>query len=170
MSGKEKDEMTVHIKYQNLEKIFVGSPNTVWHGINKFFCETIPVFDIARKLSLTIDIQKLAESVEGVVALTSEGPRVLVSKEKLTDNEILVLNLLAIYLGFRLGLLKRDSTAKEELQARLGKSGKITNTRLGELVRKDIIVKTQDGDYRITALGIKYLQEELLPRIRAKTA
>jgi len=47
------------------------------------------------------------------------------------------------------------------LQAKLGKTSKITSTRLGELVKEGSIVKTEDGNYRITTVAVKKLQDEL---------
>jgi len=48
--------------------------------------------------------------------------------------------------------------AKEELQAKLGKSMKITSTRLGELVKQGNVVKTEERNYKITSkvLGYQY--------------
>jgi len=68
--------------------------------------------------------------------------------------------LLACYVGFRLGLVGGDGVGREDLQARLGKSGKITSTRLGELVKSDVVVKTADDKYRITTFGIVQMQKD----------
>ena len=102
-----------------------------------------------------------------VARATPEGPVLLVSKQKVTDSETLLLHLLATYIGNKLGLPK-DYLTKEELQARLGKTGKITSTRLGELFREGYVIKTDEGNYRITTLGIKRFQKEILPQIREK--
>jgi DNA-directed RNA polymerase subunit H (RpoH/RPB5) len=66
-------------------------------------------------------------------------------------------------------MLENDALSKEELQAKLGKSGKITSTRLGELVKNDVIVKTADDKFRITTFGVAQMQKEILPKIKAKT-
>jgi uncharacterized protein YjhX (UPF0386 family) len=162
----KKTDITVHVKYGELEKTFVGDLEAVWHSINRFFCEIVPTFDVAHKLLLTFDLKNLIESVKGVIGLSQEGQHILVSKDKLTDNEILTLTLLAIYLRYKLGLSRNDSATREELQARLGKSRKITITRLAELIKKDIIAKSEEGNYRITTYGIKYVQEKLLPKLK----
>jgi len=54
------------------------------------------------------------------------------------------------------------------LQAKLGKSGKITSTRLGELVKSDMAMKTADDKYRITTFGIVQMQKDIIPKIKAK--
>jgi predicted transcriptional regulator len=76
--------------------------------------------------------------------------------------------LLAAYIGNKLGPLKSDTLSKEELQAGLGKSAKITSTRLGELCREGLATKTEEGNYKIKTIGIKRLREEALPKIRER--
>lgn len=71
---------------------------------------------------------------------------------------------------FGLGLVGSERVSKEELQVRLGKSGKIVSTRLGELVKGELAVKTADEKYRMTTFGVVQMQKEILPRIRAKTS
>jgi hypothetical protein len=151
----------VTVKYQGAEQTFTGNVNDVWVSVNKFFGETIPTFDLAHKVMLTVDLAKLIEDFRDVIALAPEGPELLLPKDKLTDSEVLQFYLLAAYVGFRLGKRLTEAMTKEELQAKLGKNMKITATRLGELVKQGTVVKTDDGAFRIATIGIKKLQEEL---------
>jgi hypothetical protein len=167
-NGLSKDTITVHVKYQDVEQTFTGNVNEVWVGVNRFFSEMIPAFEVARKAVLTVDLEKLVEDFKNIIAVTPEGPSLLVYKQKLTDSETLALHLLAVYIGNKLGLLGKDVLTKEELQAGLGKSAKITGTRLGELHREGLVAKTEEDHYKITTIGVKRLQEEVLPKIRAK--
>jgi len=127
----------------------------------------IPALQTVKKALLTVDLESLIEDCKNVIAVAPEGPVLLVSRQKLTDNETLTLQLLATYIGNKLGQSK-DYLTKEELQAGLGKNAKITSTRLGELCREGLATKTEEGNYRITTLGIKRSQEETLPEIREK--
>ncbi|MCK4884592.1 hypothetical protein KAS24_00850 [Candidatus Bathyarchaeota archaeon] len=162
-----KESVTVHIKYQETEQTFTGDANQVWISINRFFSEMIPALQTVKKALLTVDLESLIEDCKNVIAVAPEGPVLLVSRQKLTDNETLTLQLLATYIGNKLGQSK-DYLTKEELQAGLGKNAKITSTRLGELCREGLTTKTEEGNYRITTLGIKRSQEETLPEIREK--
>lgn len=159
----------VHIKYGNVEETFDGTVEQAWLELNKFFNVFIPQFEVANKLRLSIDTAALARDCEGIIAFSPEGPNVLVPKNKLTDNEALALWLVAAYLGTKLNLLAADGVSKEELQIRLGKSGKITSTRLGELVKMGWATKTGDETFRITTFGVAQMQKDALPRIIAKT-
>ena len=162
-----KETVTVHIKYQETEETFTGDVNQVWIGVNRFFSELIPALNTVKKALLTVDIENLIEDSKNIIAVAPEGPVLLVSRQKLTASETLTLHLLATYIGNKLGHSK-DYLTKEELQAGLGKNAKITSTRLGELVREGLATKTEEGNYRITTLGIKRFQEETLPEIQEK--
>ena len=161
-------KITVQIKYGDVEKTFSGSLEDVWLSLNRFFGEFIPSFEIAKRLVLSVDLQGLVKACEGLIGFSPEGSNLLVSKDKLTDNETLLLWLLAGYVGFNSGLIESDAVSKEELQAKLGKSGKITSTRLGELVKSDMVAKTADDKYRITTFGVVQMQKDIIPKIKAK--
>ena len=169
MTGKPEN-VEVHLKYKGVEKTFSGSLEKTWFLLNKFFSEFLPSFEVASKLLLNVDLQQLAEECEGLFAFSQEGANLLVSKSRLTDNETLLLWLLAMYVGGKLGLMGSDGVSKEELQAKLGKSGKITSTRLGELVKSDMVAKTVDEKFRITTFGVAQMQKDIIPKIKAKTS
>jgi hypothetical protein len=166
---EKPEKVAVQIRYKDVEETFSATMEEAWLLISKFFNEFLPSFEIANKLWLSVDMQRLAKDVEGLIAFSREGSNLLVSKSKLTDNETLSLWLLASYVGHKLGLLESDALSKEELQAKLGKSGKITSTRLGELVKNDVVTKTADEKFRITTFGVAQMQKEILPKIKAKT-
>ena len=154
-------KVTVNVKYGGIEQTFTGDPNDVWVSVNRFFGELIPTFDVACKITLTVDLAKLIEDFKDVIAISPEGPELLIPKDKLTDSEVLQFYLLAAFVSFRLGKRVTEVMTKEELQAKLGKSMKITATRLGELVKQGTVVKTEEGAFRIATIGVKKLQEEL---------
>src|SRR3972149_3267371 len=168
--GEVKQAVTVHVKYGDVDQSFSGSVEEVWLSLNRFFGEVLPSFEIARKLILSVDLQALAKDCEGLIGFGKEGPQVLASRGKLTDNEVLCLWLLAYSVGHALGLVGSDCVSKEELQTKLGKSAKITSTRLGELVKSDMVMKTADERFRMTTFGLVQMQKDVLLRIRTKTS
>ena len=162
------DKITIQVKYKNVEKTFSGNLEEVWFSLNRFFSQFISSFEIANKLVLSIDLQQLTEECVGLVAFSEEGYNLLVPRSRTTDNETLILVLLANYLGFKLGRTDSDRVLKDELQTRLGKSAKITSTRLGELVKNGTVARTDDDKYRITTFGLAQIQKDVLPRIKAR--
>jgi len=167
LSGKP-EKIQVQIKYKDVAQEFSAEPQEAWLLINQFFKEFIPSFEIAKKLWLNIDLQQLARDLNGIVAYSSDGASLLAPKNKLTDNEALSVWLTAQHLGHKLGVLGSDSLSKEELQTKLGKSGKIVSTRLGELVKNGLLARTVDDKFRITTYGVVQTQKEVLPKIRTK--
>jgi hypothetical protein len=166
--NKENTKVQIQVSYEGVDNKIEGTVEETWLLLSKFFNEFIPSFEVARKLWLSVDVQKLAKDCEGLIAFSPEGSSILVPKNKLTDNETLTLLLLSSYLGCKLNLMESDSLSKEELQEKLGKTGKITSTRLGELVKMDWAIKTEDDKFRITSFGVTQMQKDVLPRIIAK--
>jgi len=166
---ERQDNVTVRIKYKDVEKEFSGTIEEAWLLLSKFFNEFLPSFEIAKKLLLNVDNQQLAKDCEGLIAFSKEGSNLLVPGTKLTDNETLLMWLLASHLGQKLGILVVDTLTKEELRLKLGKSGKITSTRLGELVKNSSVTKTENEKFKITTFGVSLMQKEILPRIKSKT-
>jgi hypothetical protein len=162
------EKIEVQIKYKEIEQQFSASPQETWLLLNQFFKEFIPSFEIAQKLSLNVDVQKLANDINGIVVFSDYGISLLVPKNKLTDNEILLVWLAAYFLGYKLNLVDSGSLSKNDLQFKLGKSGKITSTRLGELVKNGFASKTADEKFSITTFGVLHVQNEFLPRIKSK--
>jgi hypothetical protein len=166
--SEKPEKVTVQIKYGKVEAQFSAEPQEAWLLVNKFFKDSVPQFEIAKNLWLNIDTQQLAKDLSGIVAFSCDGASLLVPKYKLTDNETLSVWLAAYFLGHQLGIVECDALSKDELQFKLGKSGKITSTRLGELSKNGVVAKAADEKFRITTFGISQLQKEVLPRIKSK--
>jgi hypothetical protein len=166
IEGPEK--ICVQIKYKDVEEKFSAEPQEVWLLLNQFFKNFIPSFEIAQKLWLNIDAAQLAKELNGIVAFSEDGVSLLAPKNKLTDNDALLVLLAAYFLGHKLGLVNSDSLSKDELQFKIGKSSKITSTRLSELVKSDSAAKTVDEKFRITKFGVVQVQKEVLPKIKSR--
>jgi hypothetical protein len=166
LSGTSKVE--VHLKYEQLEEKIVADPQEAWLQVNLFFKDALPTFELAKKLALNVDVQKIASELEGLVAFSAEGVNLLVPKVKLTDNEALLVWLLTQFVGCELGLVRDAALSKEALQLKLGKSSKIVSTRLGELVKNDWVLRMVDDKFRISSFGVLQAQKEILPKIRSK--
>jgi hypothetical protein len=164
----KSEEIHVQIKYKDVVQQFSAGPQEAWLLLNQFFKEFFPSFEIAQKLWLNVDVAQFARDLNGIIAFSGDGANLLVPKNKLTDNEALLVWLATYYLGYKLGLVNCDSLSKDELQTKLGKSGKITSTRLGELIKNDFAAKTVDEKFRITTFGVMQVQKEVLPRIKSK--
>jgi hypothetical protein len=162
------DKVDAHLKYKELEKDFTSTLQETWTLLDQFFKEYLPTFEVAQKLTLNVDLQQLAKDLEGLIAFSPEGANLLVPKNKLTANEALLLWLSAQYLGNKLGLLSSESLSKTEMQTKLGKTAKITGTRLRELIKNESAAKTADDRFKITTFGVLVTQRDVIPRVKAK--
>jgi len=166
--NEKPEKIHIQIKYKDVAQEFSAEPQEAWLLVSQFFEEFIPSFEIAQRLWLTTDLQQLARDLDGIVAYSSDGASLLVPKNKLTDNEALSIWLVAQHLGHKLGMLSSDALSKNELQTKLGKSGKIVSTRLGELTKNGMVAKTADEKFRITTYGVVQTEKEVVPKIRTK--
>jgi len=166
----EDREVTVQIKFGELEQTLKGKPEEVWILINRFFAKTFPAIKILKEITFTTDLEKIVEDLKGIIEISKEGPYILIPKNKLTDKEFLILNLLGMHIGYKLGILDRNYLLREELREMLGKSAKILSTRLGELCRDRLVSKNERDEYRITDFGIRYFQTQVLQKIKTKVS
>lgn len=71
----DANSLTVHIIYKDFEQTFSGKPEDVWASINKFFSQLLPTFEMAKKLTLHVDLQTLVSQCEELIAFSPEGPQ-----------------------------------------------------------------------------------------------
>ena len=65
-------KVTVHIKYKDIEQTFIGSADDVWVNVNRFFSELVLAFDVARKVVLTVNLEKLVEDCKGIIGVACD--------------------------------------------------------------------------------------------------
>jgi uncharacterized membrane-anchored protein len=113
-------------------------------------------------------LAQLAKDLNGRMVFSGDVVSLLIPKNKLTDNDELLVWLAAYFLGQKLGSANSDFLSKDELQFKLGKSGKIASTRLGILVKNDFAAKTVDEKFRIKTFGVPQIQKEVPAKIKLK--
>lgn len=162
------EKVIIKIKYKHIEKTITASPEETWRFLRGFFKEFIPSYKIAEKLTINVDIQKIAKECEGLIVYLSDQPIILKPNKKLTDTETILLWLLAYYLGNEINIIESKSISTDFFQSKLKKSRKIIITRLNELAKNNMIKKISASDYTLTYLGISLMQKEILSKIKLK--
>ncbi|MEM1606978.1 MAG: hypothetical protein QXW55_01085 [Candidatus Bathyarchaeia archaeon] len=165
--GGENENLELTIKYRDVEVKFSGKPDDVMRALFNFMSKVLPTYDLASQLTLTVDLESLLASVKNLIAFTPEGPVVVIPREKLGgDRNIIMLNLIKAYIGYKTSRLEKDSLSTSEIMALTGgKSGTVA-ARLSELTDMGLVERVGRGEYRVTTLGIKYFLDEILPKIR----
>ncbi len=161
----EGKELQVYVKFNGLEEDIRGSPDDVLRALMAFLDRVYPGLEVLSRIRLTVDLHGLTEQMKDVVAITSSGPVILYSK-KLTVKELIGLNLIGAFVGYKLNLIDKDTLSLDELVTLTGKGKGSISGALTHMVGDRWVEKPERGEYRISTLGIKQFQEGVFPRLK----
>lgn len=165
MSSEEK-KLEVSVKYGQLESRFTGTVDEVLRETIRFISEVCPTYDLASRLVMTVDVEKLMEDLEGIIAITEEGLVSTIPSDILSDKETIRLQLIKAYLGHRLARRDKETMSLGDIITETrGKPGAVAG-RLSEMVSDGLVKRAGRGEYQITTLGIKDFCETVLPKIK----
>jgi len=154
LKNEEPEKLRVHIELGDAKADFEGDVNKVFELTVRFLTQIYPDLEVIRKIVYTPDIIKLAEKVEGLVEITTEGP-VFSSSFDAPARDAICLALLGAYLGKALGKLSNDALSTKHLARIVGKARKTISNEVPRLISDGLIERTSDGEYRLTILGIR---------------
>jgi hypothetical protein len=158
--------LEVIIRYGSMEKKITGNPEDVAKAVLSFLTSQIPELELASRLVLSADLNRLAEASEGVLAVTPEGVVVTVSTETLADRELLLLHLAKQKIAEMAGKSESDTVQASNLIAQTKRSSGTVAGRLSELSAESLVERRGKGEYRITTLGLHVFQEQVLPKLK----
>jgi hypothetical protein len=158
--------LEVTIRYGSVEKKITGGPEDVAKAVLSLLTSLIPELELASRLVLSVDLSKIAEACEGIVAITPEGVVVTVSTEGLADRELLLLHLAKQKIAEMTGKSQSDTVQASDLTAATKRSGGTVAGRLSELCAEGLVERKGKGEYRITTLGLHVFQEQVLPKLK----
>lgn len=164
VSEEEKVEML--LRYRGMEIKLTGSSNEVTKAFLEFMSKMLPSFEVANRLVMNVDLDRLVRELEGIVALTPEGIIVMTPRDSLGERETILLYLLKTNLGHQLGKLEEDSLSLADILTETGGKPSTTAARLSELVNQGWVDRVGRGKYRITTFGVRSFQETVLPKLR----
>jgi len=107
-----------------------------------------------------LELQAVRNELDGIVRFTSEGP-VIVTRSDLSHYEII---------GLVIYSMKHHEATSKQIRDRIEASGKkvIVPARLSEMKKRGLVYRP-DGKgsaYRLTAKGLKWIQEEVVEKLR----
>jgi len=161
----EGKELQVYVKFNEFEEDIRGSPDDVLRALMAFLDRVYPGLEVLGRIRLTVDLHGLTEQIKDIVAVTSSGP-VILSRKKLTIRELVGLNLIGAFVGYKLNLMDRDALNLDDLVNLTGKGKGSVSGALTHMVGNRWVEKPERGGYRISALGIKQFQEEVFPKLK----
>ena len=147
---------------------FNGSAESVLTSVITFLTKQVPAIDLAKKISLNYALTDLIDTYSNFIKITPEGPRVIpdtveYSTKKISDKEMVGLQLVASKIAKDLGKYSDDGMQVSEIQSATSLNPKSVSSRLSELVKAGYVIRENTRDenesvvYRITTSGIHWL-------------
>ena len=162
-------ELSISVSYGESKVEFSGSPEVVMRSLHEFVSKVIPNMDLARAISVNYSLNDLAQMFKEYVRVTPEGPRVWSQDKKLSDRDVILLQLVAAKIAHLSGKSLGDAMAVGEIETATGLYPKTISSRLSELTKSaqaERVDSESGGKYRITTVGISRLAEQLSKKFR----
>ena len=163
-------ELRVSVSYGEDRTEFSGPPEVVMRSLHEFVSKIIPNMDLARVISVNHSLNDLIQMFREYVRVTPEGPRVWTQDRKLSDRDVICLQLVAARISSLSGKTTSDAMGVGEIESATGLYPKTISSRLSELTKSATVERLgsdQGGRYRITTMGASRLSEQLSKKLRA---
>jgi len=162
-------ELQISVTYGDTKVEFSGSPEVVMRSLHEFVSKVIPNMDLARAIEVNFSLNDLIQLFKEYVRVTPEGPRVWIQDKKLSDRDVIMLQLIAARIASLSGKSASDAMSVGDIEAATGLYPKTISSRLSELTKSANVERVnsdQGGRYRITTVGINRLGEQLSKKFR----
>ena len=138
-------------------------------SLHEFVSKMVPSMDLARVITVNFSLNDLIQLFKDHVRVTPEGPRVWVQDKKLSDRDVIMLQLVAARISNLSGKAPSDAMGVAEIEGATGLYAKTISSRLSELTKSALVERVesdQGGKYRITTVGTSRLGEQLSKKFR----
>ena len=162
-------ELRVSATYGEERVEFSGSPEVVMRSLHEYVSKWIPNMDLARAISVNYSLNDLIQLFREYVRMTPEGPRVWTQDRKLSDKDVIMLQLVAAKISSLSGKSRTDAMGVADIEMATGLYPKTISSRLSELTKSALVERVdsdQGGKYRITTVGTSRLGELLSRKLR----
>jgi hypothetical protein len=169
MEVSSEKGLSISVSYGDTKVEFSGPPEVVLRSLHEFVSKVIPNMDLARAISANYSLNDIIQLFKDFVRITPEGPRVWVEDKRLSDRDVILLQLVASRASSLTGKGASDAMGVAEIQSATGLYPKTISSRLSELSKTAQVERTEGeggGRYRISTLGIHKLNEQLSRKFR----
>ena len=165
-------QLAVVVTYGGIRVEFSGSPELVIRSIHEFISKEVPSLDLARSISVNYSLNDLIQMFREYIRITEEGPRVWAQDKKLSDKDLVSLQLVAAKVSSLSGGIVPDSMTVGELEVATGLYAKTIGSRLSEMNKLGHVQRMDTegtGRYRITTTGVHWLHGQLNKKFPKQT-
>jgi len=166
-------DLSISVTYGDTKVEFSGSPEVVLRSLYEFISKVIPNMDLARAISVNYSLNDVIQLFKEYIRITPEGPRLWIEDKRLSDRDVILLQLVASKASSLTGKGTSDAMSVGEIQAATGLYPKTISSRLSELSKTAQVERVEGeggGRYRISTLGVHKLNEQLSKKLRLSQA
>lgn len=166
----QAESVNVAVTVGDVKVQFSGSAESVMASVMSFLSKQVPSMDLAKKISLSYSAQELIEAYAHLIKITPEGPRVIPDSDaKLSDKDMVALQLVAAKIAKDLGRLQDDAMQVSEIHASTALNPKSISSRISEMVKAGQVARDEkeSGKYRITTAGIHWLNSTIAKKFKS---
>ena len=139
-------------------------------SLHEFVSKVVPNLDLARMITVNYSLNDLVQMFKDYVRITPEGPRVWTQDKKLSDRDVILLQLVAARIASLSGKGASDAMSVGEIEAATGLYPKTISSRLSELTKSAQVERVDSqggGKYRIATVGVNRLAEQLSRKLKS---
>jgi hypothetical protein len=165
----QAENVHVIVTFGDVKVQFNGSAESVMASVINFLSKQVPSMDLAKKISLNYTAVELIETYAPLIKMTLEGPRVIPDSDaKLSDKDMVALQLVAVKIAKDLGRLQDDAMQVSEIHSSTALNPKSISSRISEMVKAGHVARDEKepGKYRITTSGIHWLNSTIAKKFR----
>src|SRR5437667_1567271 len=161
--------IVVLVRNEDVMVDFSGAHDIVIRSLHEFVSMVVPNIDLARTITVNYSLNDIIQTFKDFIRITPEGPRVWLQDRKVSDKDVILLQLVASRASSLSGKFTSDSMNIAEIQAATGLYPKTISSRLSELTKLGQVEREDSeggGKYRITTVGVHRLSDQLSKKLR----
>ena len=162
-------QLSISVVYGEAKVEFTGSPEVVMRSLHEFVSKVLPNMDLARIITVNYSLNDLIQMFKEHVRITPEGPRVWTQEKKLSDRDVILLQLVAARIASLSNKASTDAMSVSEIENATGLYPKTISSRLSELTKMaqaERVDMQGGGKYRITTVGVSRIGDQLSKKLR----
>ena len=160
MTETQTMQIKVQLEVDGVRYEANGSVDEIVPQILQFISQTVPTYDLAKKLIYVADLAGLTDRISEFAKMTNTGQLLLTRNDLAADRSISIVLFMA-HLAGKMGKRDSDSLSIEEIATAVGKAPKTIRNVIVALQKSATIERTDRGKYRITAKGLMQLERNL---------
>ena len=161
MTQAETTQVKVLIEANGLRYEANGPAQDIIPQILQFLSQSVPAFDLAKKLIYVSDLAGLADRISEFAKMTNTGQLLLTRNDIPADRAVSILLFMA-HLASKMGKRSSESLSIEESANGVGKAPKTIRNVIVGLQKDGLIEREERGTYKIATKGLMQLESQTL--------